>query len=435
MAATVFPLSIHPGRRYLIDSRGIPFLYNGDTGWFVLDKLSTDEYDHYLNHRRERSFNVIQVMAPWNDDVPNYYGEFPFEHNGDLSSPVEGWWARLDTFIGKALSRGMLVNIVPLWLGFNGDEWWVPLQANDLPVCSGFGRYLGSRYRKFPNVMWTIGGDHDPGDRYSRLNEIALGIKEVAPSSLLTAHTWENKSAADIFGDEDWLELNATYTYFPGWGSNRHVYALSRADYIRTPVRPFVLIESAYEDAVNGAIVTTPWQVRRQAYWSVLSGSTGFAFGNKSIWCFQSDWKSRLHDPGAIYMEHAYTFFCSVPWFRLVPDFEHKVVTEGYGTFNETELMGGEDYVTSAMTDDRTVAIAYLPATGTEQRSLTVNLTRFSGCQVTARWYNPVNGRYSLVGSWTVTDGEGCFLSPGDNGEGANDWLLLLETIHEDNEN
>jgi hypothetical protein len=68
----------------------------------------------------------------------------------------------------------------------------------------------------------------------------------------------------------------------------------------------------------------------------------------------------------------------------------------------------------------------YVPSTGTESRKLTVDLGRFSG-PVTARWYNPTTGRWTIVNDVPLPNrGFHSFDTPGDNGSKCNDWVLVL---------
>ena len=47
---------------------------------------------------------------------------------------------------------------------------------------------------------------------------------------------------------------------------------------------------------------------------------------------------------------------------------------------------------------------------------------------VEATWFDPANGQYKPVeGSPFTNDGKRDFTSPGKNGGGTNDWLLVLE--------
>lgn len=84
--------------------------------------------------------------------------------------------------------------------------------------------------------------------------------------------------------------------------------------------------------------------------------------------------------------------------------------------------------MTAARTRDGSLVMAYLPSTGTETRTITVNLQWLGGAAV-ARWYNPTNGEYvGMAGSPFPNEGARDFASPGDNGTGTNDWVLVLET-------
>ena len=128
-----------------------------------------------------------------------------------------------------------------------------------------------------------------------------------------------------------------------------------------------------------------------------------------------------LNSRGAQDMAHLETVFRDRAWWQLRPDREHKLVTAGYGTF------GKLDYVTAAYTDDGTLGLAYVPSTGTDGRDLIVDLRLFPG-PVTARWFNPADGRYTLIaGSPFGNAAPRQFTTPGNHGAGDNDWLLVLE--------
>lgn len=423
-----FPLSISANGRFLVDATGAPFLYNADTAWFVIDRLSVKQYQEYLDDRAAKDFNVIQVMAPSSPDAVDYYGERPFLKHADLSTPNRKWWARLDTFVDMAAKRGIAVNITPLWLGYRGHQWFDVLMQNDLEKCRRFGRFLGRRYRNKPNVMFTIGGDHDPQDRYSRLNQIALGIKDIIPKRLITAHTWEDRLATDAYGNASWLGLNSVYTYFPRWNSDHQVYALSLRAYNRRPTKPFILIESGYEHGVIPGVVSVKLSdIRREVYWSVLSGSTGFAYGNSVIWQFDWIWQRAMQDPGASQVRLAYELLSERAWQRLVPDQHHVLLTGGYGTFNGGKSPGSDDYATAAYAADGTFAMVYVPNTGMGVRTLAIDPARLSIDPVRARWIDPVDGTAHSAGAFPRAGGVVKVRTPGENAGKANDWLLVLE--------
>ena len=116
--------------------------------------------------------------------------------------------------------------------------------------------------------------------------------------------------------------------------------------------------------------------------------------------------------------------FAGMPWFRLVPDQEHKVVKAGYGTFAAGGTINENDYVTAARTPDGKLVIAYIP----ETRTITVDMRKLSG-RAWARWHDPTNGRSAAIaGSPFPNRGAKQFRPPGENGDGDGDWVLVLNT-------
>src|SRR5438477_3763852 len=92
------------------------------------------------------------------------------------------------------------------------------------------------------------------------------------------------------------------------------------------------LIEATYEFEHD----CTPAILRRQEYWTNLSGATGQVYGNGFIWPFKAGWKEHLDTPGAVQMAYVKALFEPRAWYALVPDQNHTVVTGGYGTFDGT---------------------------------------------------------------------------------------------------
>jgi hypothetical protein len=99
-------------------------------------------------------------------------------------------------------------------------------------------------------------------------------------------------------------------------------------------------------------------------------------------------------------------------------------VTAGYGTFSSTGSLGSNDYLTAARTPDGSLVMAYMPTI----RTITVDMSNLSG-SATAQWYDPSNGTYTAIaGSPFANTGTQRFTPPGNNSDGAGDWVLVLET-------
>ena len=151
-------------------------------------------------------------------------------------------------------------------------------------------------------------------------------------------------------------------------------------------------------------------RLRRQEYWSILAGACGQFYGNHYTWQFAEGWKEHLDTPGSVQVGYLSRLFKARPWFRLVPDQAHKVVTSGYGNSVRGNV-ASSSYVTTAATPDGTLAISYLPAGG----AITVNIGRFAG-PVKVRWYDPSKGTYSVISKAPLRNSGSIRLSaPGAN--------------------
>lgn len=90
-------LRVSENKRYLTTANGDPFFWLGDTRWLLFSKLSREEAGQYFEDRKQKGFNVIQVMVL--HDVMkavNVYGDSALEnHRVDLplvtpgNSPVD----------------------------------------------------------------------------------------------------------------------------------------------------------------------------------------------------------------------------------------------------------------------------------------------------------------------------------------------------------
>src|SRR5262249_27744422 len=150
-------------------------------------------------------------------------------------------------------------------------------------------------------------------------------------------------------------------------------------------------------------------------------------YGNKYTWQFIDRWKDHLDTPGSQQLSYFIDLFGPRAWYDLVPDQDHRLVVEGYGSFTTEGGVGESDYLSAAQTPDGTLAIAYMPT----RRPITVDLGQMSGAQVQARWYDPSKGTFStLPDSPYTARGTAQMTPPNNNGDGDDDWVLVLETVN-----
>lgn len=424
-ASPDFPLKISENGRYLVDQRARPFLYHADTPWMILTKLTEPEARDYIVRRKEQGFNALQVQLTGFLGMTNRAGDLPFAGTSseqDFAQPNERFFAHVDRVVAESQRQGMLLAIAPAWAGCCGEGWagqgkdgsLKPLNQNGAAKSRALGRWLGQRYGKFPNVLWILGGDNDPGITREEIRALGLGLKDAAPQQLITFHAASSHSSTDVWpADEPWLGVSMVYTYFRGfnkaWNKNQpDVYEVSHAEFAKSPARPFFLGESTYEGEHGdwGSAL----QARKQAYGCVLGGGIGHAYGSPN-WNFPKNWREMLELPGANSLKHLRTLLESRPWWKLVPDVQNQVAVEGRGAF------ATNDYAVTALAEDGSFALSYLPS----KRTLTLDLARLSGERLVAMWFNPRTGESTRIGEFTDKKRR-TFEPPGDG-----DWVLVLD--------
>jgi hypothetical protein len=417
-----YPLKDGPTGRYLVDQRGRPFLVVGDSPQSMVVNLSLQDARSFIVDRKEHGFNALWINVLCNTytggraDGSTYDHIPPFLESNDLSTPNPGYFSRVDAMVRLAGQYGMVVFLDPIETG----GWLETLEANGPAKAFAYGRYLGKRYSTFPNIVWMNGNDFQQWNDVeadSVVLAVAQGIRSADPRHLQTIEL--NYTVSSSTDDARWrplLGLNAAYTYGP-------TYAEIHKDYDRKTAIPILMVEAGYEFEQNSTSISygEPWTLRRQEYWSLLSGASGQFYGNHYTWQFLPGWKSRIDTLGSRQMSYLVKLFRRVPWYRLVPDQKHTLLTRGYGTFTSTGNVDDSNYATAARTPDGKLAIAYLPTV----RTITIDSSRLAA-RPTARWYDPTAGTFRPAAPLTHSGSIETFRPPDKNAAGDGDWLLVL---------
>jgi hypothetical protein len=115
--------------------------------------------------------------------------------------------------------------------------------------------------------------------------------------------------------------------------------------------------------------------------------------------------------PGSVAMMHWGRLFRSRPWFDLLPDQKHEVVTGGLGEFS------GLDYPAAGSTPDGKTVIAYMP----KRRTITADMSKVSGAGAVGWWFDPRSGKATAAGEFPTSGMRE--LTPPLEG----DWVLVLD--------
>jgi hypothetical protein len=427
--AATYPLKQSPNNRYLVDQDDVPYLMIGDSPQALIVNVTEAEAEMYFADRSSYGFNTLWVnllCTTYTGGRPNgstldgirpFTNTIPSTGSYDLETPNEAYFAHVDRILELAADHGLQVLLDPIETG----GWLQTMFDNGTIRCRNYGRYLGSRYKNFDNIIWMSGNDfqgwRDPNND-AVVREVALGILDRDTSHL---HTLElDYLVSSSLDDPRWdgiIGLNATYTYYP-------TYARLRQDYNRPSFLPTFMVEANYEfESLQGPVTTAPI-LRKQEYWTMTSGVTGQLYGNGYIWPFLNGWQEHLATPGAVQVGHLKTIFEPRAWYELVPDTSHVVVTAGYGTYASSGYVADNDYLTAARTPDGALVIVYTPIV----RTFTVDMATLSAA-ATTRWCDPSSGAYvAVAGSPFPNSGTRDFTPPGDNSDGDGGWVLVLET-------
>ena len=451
------PVGVGENPHFLITEDGRPFFWLGDTGWEMIHRLTREETEFYLDRRAEQGFNVIQtvLLSEFNGlTVPNAYGDLPLIGKDptmpDTTSGADpsdanayDYWDHVDFALHAAADRGMVLGLVAAW-----GEYVVPRVGgkcfDTAEQAYVYGRFLGNRYRKSPNLVWILGGDRHPDERTGGIalwRAMAEGIadgtngenrtdgKADFSTTCMTHHAFGSSSL--WFHGDPWIDFHM-------WGSYHSDFSIARAyeqagsDRALKNPKPTLNGEPAYENHPvnwlqnNGRF--TAYDTRQIAYWSVFAGACGHTYGCHEVWQFfdkgrepvsfaNTPWKAVLDFPGAAQMGHLRRLIESRPMLERVPDQTLISGNAGVGS-NHAAAARGRGYV-----------FVYLP-TGVP---VTIRMGVIHGKKARAWWFDPRTGAATAIGVFE-NSGEKTFDPPGlskelawlQTGRGC-DWVLVLD--------
>ena len=417
-------LRVSDNKRFLVYSDGTPFFYLGDTAWELFHRLNREEADLYLRDRAAKRFTVIQavVLAEYDGlHVPNPYGHLPLRDD-DPTMPNEPYFEHVDYIVNKAQELGLFIGMLPTWGDKWNKKWGVGPEIFTPGNARTYGRFLGRRYAD-KQVIWILGGDRPVESDVHReiIRQMALGLKEGdGGTHLCSFHPVGWHTSAEWWHDDDWLEFNMLQS---GHRRNRDNYNVIAADYARTPVKPCMDAEPAYEDIPsdfdleNGYL--DDYDVRKGLYWALFAGACGHTYGCNDIWQMWQEgrvpnvyarrpWHKAIYLPGSGQVQHARALIESRPYFMRIPDQTLIVSDAGEGTHHVQATRG----------DDGSYAFIYLPS----GRPVTVNLEKLSGDTLNVHWFDPRTGQAYPAGQ-IAKRGHHEFTPP----PARPDWVLVLD--------
>jgi hypothetical protein len=429
--AAEHPLRVAPGGRYLVEANGKPFFYLADTAWELFHRLTQEEAELYLKNRAAKGFTIIQAVVLAELDglrTPSAIGQKPLVGD-DPRRPNEAYFQYVDWVVKRAGDLGLTVAMLPTW----GDKWHSRQNTPgpkifDATSARDYARFIGRRYKGTP-VIFVLGGDRNaetPEDR-AIVEAMAAGLKETAPTTLITYHPRGPGRSSDFFHQAGWLDLNMIQSSHTGRDSDNGVNV--EHDRRLTPPKPTLDGEPRYEALtidfyMTGAQPARKFDdadVRMAAYRALLAGAAGHTYGNNNIWQMwvpgrppmigaDIPWQEALDHPGAFQMAHVRRLFESRPWEKLEP--------------NQSLIVGsnppGAGFLRAAVASDRSFAFVYTP----RGEPVAVDQGLLGARDISSWWFDPRYGR-----SYPIHTGVGTAVqvfTPPTAGRGC-DWVLVLD--------
>ena len=425
--ACTFPAGVSANHRHLVDSEGKPYLLIGDSPQCLSASMSESSIDAFFADRHDHAFNAAWVnllCGPYTGgrlDSSTFEGIVPFTVGGDLSAPNPQYFARMDAMVDSAARHGITLILDPAETG----SFLELLRTNGVEQCEAYGRMLGERYGNKPNIIWMFGNDYMPdqwGLNDPQLLALARGIRESAANQLQTVEL--NYNVSTSYDNPSWpavIDLATAYTYYPTYDAVLQAYngRQSNGRGGQAIAQPVLMVEANYEYENNTeGPPTTDETLRRQEYWAMLAGAAGQLYGNHYTWSFTDpSWRGYI-DTTAVgqlgYMAH---FFESLPWYTLVPDQNGLLLPDDarQHPYRATGDVLESDYAAAAISDDRQLAVIYVPTS----RKLDLN-TSVLGPDPVGTWFDPTSGR-SMPASAPFT-------TPGLHEDHSSDWVLVLRS-------
>lgn len=420
-------LAVSANKRYLtVGNR--PFFWLGDTGWLLLSKLNLAEAEKYLDNRKEKEFNVVQIMILHSLSAVNVSGDSALIDK-NIGTPKDGgYWENLDHVIDLAVKREMFLALVPVW-GSNVKAGKVTsVQAEK------YAEFLAKRYKDKSNVVWMNGGDVRGNDSLLIWKTIGNTLKKYDPNHLVTFHPFGRTQSSTWFHNEPWLDFNMFQSGHRNYnqdtartdlryGEDNWRYVLS--DYSKNPVKPTLDGEPSYEGIPHGLHDTlqprwTDNDVRRYAYCSVFSGACGFTYGHNSVMQFyisapkagaygaRMPWTEALDCPGANQLKYLKSLMLEYHFEELVPD--QSILSDPGERYNRLVALKGKNCLLVYTYNGRTISLK------TDQ---------MIGDNFEFGWYNPRNGKYNNSGTFKKALVHE--FDPPGNQEDGEDWVLILK--------
>lgn len=388
----------HPkGKYYLTYNDGKPFFWLACTAWNGALKSNDEEWDFYLQQRKNNNYNVIQlVTTQWRGCDKNPEGLVAFEGCGYIKINPE-FFKRIDRKIDKANEKGLVVSPVILWaLPFGQGRYLSPGYALPIDEAVLLAKYIVARYQG-NHVIWTLGGDGKYyGSLEDRWKEIGRQVFSGIDHAPVTLHPHGSSWIGEEYAGEDWYDIMGYQSSHSN--GERVVNWINKGPmsqmWDKLKPMPYINMEPNYEEIF---FKITDKDVRNASYWSIFATPlAGISYGANGIWPWLaegefilnhggmrgvSSWRKSIEFPGSIQMGYLFEFINRYEWWNFFPANELLIEQPGEEVYNH--------WISVVKTADNSTIVAYIPV------KCNVKLRNLNNFVYSAKWFNPVENSYS----------------------------------------
>lgn len=281
---------------FLLDGR--PFFYLGDTIWSAFTNVTMEEWEYYLQKRKEQGFTVLQIntLPQW-DRCMSDTGLYPFATEDgqkfDFTKWDDRYYENAREMCRMAVEKGFQLALVVLWLNYVPGTWGSRiLDVNVMP--EGFVQEYTERvvaeFDEF-HPIYIISGDtdFDTPEAVSYYRTALNTVCEKSPDSLKTMHI---RRAYDKI-PEEFLDKLDFYMFQSGHNRDGQdmAYILPERLLEKYPKKPLINAEPCYEQMGYSRQIYGRFQaedMRKAAWSSILAGAcAGVTYGAHGIWNWQ----------------------------------------------------------------------------------------------------------------------------------------------------
>jgi len=335
------PLKVSADRRHFEHRDGTPFLWLADTWWMGLcERIGWPaEFQALTADRRDKGFNVVQIVAGLYPDMPAFdqrgRNETGFPWEEDYARIRPEYFDAADQRIMHLVDQGLTPCVVGAW-GYHLP--WLGVER-----MKEHWRYLVARWGALP-VVWCIAGEgsmpyylakdkeHDKKLQSEGWTEVAAYVRKTDPfHRLVTIHPVQ--SSRQTVTDTSVIDFDMLQTGHGDRASIGPTAKLVRASRATWPPMPTVNGEVCYEGILGSCFD----DVQRFMVWScLLSGTAGHTYGANGIWQLNrpdkpyglsphggtwgaTPWQEAMNLPGSRQTGLAKKLLSEYPWTKFDP--------------------------------------------------------------------------------------------------------------------